>query len=433
MFTMYPDQNPNETVVEFADLISPGFYDIYWDLRDCLHTHYFLKGGRGSTKSSFVSLFIIDDIMADPEANAIVFRKFQSTLQDTVFEQMIWAINALGVEEYWKINLNPLRLTYIPTGQRILFKGLDDPKKQKSTKLPKGYFKYIWFEEADQFAGMEEIRSVLQTLMRSAYHAFVFYTYNPPKSIQSWINTEVTYTRADRYVHHSTYLSVPPAWLGEQFIAEAEHLKKINPSAYEHEYMGAVTGTGGEIFSNVSIRLISDEVIKRWDKNYQGLDFGWTPDPLAWGRMYYDKTRRRLYVYDEIYKLTLSNQKLYEALKDKGYQRDMTTADSEEPRSINELRELGMNIQGARKGPGSVEHGIKWLASLDAIIIDDQRCPNAAREFLTYELEPDGKGGFKAQYPDKNNHTIDMTRYAMESEMTGRGVKVIDKRKAGIR
>jgi phage terminase large subunit len=419
--------------IKFSDLISPGFYDLFWDLQDSLHTHYFLKGGRGSTKSSFVSLYIVAEIMRDPDANAIIYRTFGSTLHDSVYEQINWAINELEVSEHWKVNLNPLRLTYLPTGQKILFKGLDDPKKQKSTKLPKGYFKFIWFEEADQFSGMEAIRSVIQTLMRSEFHSFVFYTYNPPKSIQSWINTEVTYTRDDRFIHHSTYLQVPRHWLGEQFIAEAEHLKATKEDAYNHEYLGAVTGTGGEIFSNVSIRLISDEVIKRWDKNYQGLDFGWTPDPLAWGRMYYDKTRKKLYIYDEIYKLTMSNGKLYETLKNKGYHRDMTTADSEEPRSINELQELGMRIQKARKGPGSVDHGIKWLASLDAIIIDDQRCPNAAREFLTYELEPDGKGGFKSQYPDKNNHTIDMTRYAMESEMTGRGVKVVDQKKVGIR
>lgn len=433
MFTTYPAPQAEETVVEFADLISPGFFGVYWDLRDELHTHYFFKGGRGSTKSSFVSLYIVDDIMADPEANAIIYRKFGSTLQDSVYEQYLWAINALQAEEHWEAKLSPLRLIYKPTGQRIIFKGLDDPKKQKSAKLAKGYWTYIHFEEADQFDGMEEIRSVLQTLIRAESHTAVFYTYNPPKTVAAWINLEVTYTREDRFVHHSTYLDVPRKWLGEQFFAEADHLKQRNEAAYNHEYLGAVTGTGGEIFSNVSIRLLSDEVIKRWDKIRQGLDFGWLPDPLAWGRMYYDTARRRLYIFDEIYGNRITSDYLYQKVKDKGAHRTTTTADPEEPRTIDDLRKKGIAIQKAKKGPGSVEHGIRWLASLDEIIIDDQRCPNTAREFLNYELEPDGKGGFKPDYPDKNNHTIDMTRYAMEADMLGDRTKVGDKRKLGIR
>lgn len=418
--------------IKLSELIAPSFYEIHNDIKNNRYTHYWLKGGRGSTKSSFVSVEIILGIMKDPKANAVVLRKVKETLKDSVFEQLVWAIEKLQVSEYWDIKHNPMELTYIPTGQKILFRGADKPKKIKSTKVSKGYIKFIWYEEVDEFNGIEEIRMINQSLMRGGEEFVVFYTYNPPNSIRSWVNEEVLIEREDRKVHHSTYLTVPREWLGEQFFIEAKHLKKVNEKAYRHEYLGEVTGTGGEIFTNITARKITDEEIKTFDRIKRGLDFGYAVDPLHYTVCHFDKTRRRLYIFYEIHQVGLSNRKVAELIKKENVSNGWITADSAEPKSIAELKEYGLRVKPAKKGPDSVEYGIKFLQDLEEIIIDPERCSNTLREFLNYELEKDSNGNFKADYPDKNNHSIDAVRYALEDEMTNNKMKTIDKRLLGI-
>ena len=248
-------------MTRLSSVIAPSFHTIHRDIKADKHTHYWLSGGRGSTKSSFVAIEIILGIMADKKANAIVLRKVKDTLKGSVDDQLEWAIETLGVEEYWHKSISPLGFTYKPTGQQIRFKGADKPKKIKGSKYSRGYCKFIWYEELDEFNGMEEVRTINQSLMRGGVKFTVFYTYNPPKSSNSWVNAEVQSTRDDRLTHHSTYLTVPHDWLGQQFIIEAEHLKLTKQKAYQHEYLGEVVGTGGEVFDNVQIRKISDEEI----------------------------------------------------------------------------------------------------------------------------------------------------------------------------
>lgn len=405
-----------EPQINLTNVIAPSFYDVHWDIHDGLHTHYWLSGGRGSTKSSFISTEIILGIMADPLANAVVLRKVKDTLNESVKDQLIWAIQALGVEDYWDMPETKLVLTYKPTGQEIRFRGADKPKKIKSMKFAKGYTKFIWYEELDEFTSMEEVRMINQSLMRGGSKFVVFYSYNPPKSANNWVNTEKQLTRPDRLTHHSTYLTVPVEWLGEQFIIEAEHLKETKLAAYEHEYLGSVTGTGGEIFDNIQIRTISDEEIEDFYNVKRGIDFGYGKDPATYNVMHYDRKHKRLYIFHEFYKWKLSNLKLFEHVQEENSNNDMVYADSAEPKSISELMQYGMRVVGVKKGPDSIDYGIKFLQSLEAIVIDDIRCPDTAREFLTYELEKDPNGNFKSGYPDKNNHTIDATRYAMNVE-----------------
>lgn len=404
-------------MVELIQWVAPSFYRVHEYVSSNTYTHYWLKGGRGSTKSSFVSIEMILGMMADPQANGLALRKVGFHLKDSVFEQLLWAIDALGVGEYWLAKLNPLELVYKDTGQKILFRGADKPKKIKSTKFRKGYCKYIWYEEVDEFGGMEEIRTINQSLMRGGERFCVFYSYNPPKSQRNWVNEEVTRQREDRYVHHSTYLTVPRHWLGEQFFIEAEHLRKVKPEAYEHEYMGIVTGTGGEVFTNLTLRQISEEEINTFDHIARGLDWGYAIDPFHYTVNHYDKTRRRLYIFYEIQKVGLSNRGAAELIKKENTSNRMITCDSAEPKSIAELLSLGLHVVGAKKGADSVEYGIKWLQDLEEIIIDPVRCPNTAREFLHYELEQDSNGNFKARFPDKDNHSIDAVRYSREMEM----------------
>lgn len=398
-------------------LIAESFAEVYRDILAGGHTHYWLKGGRGSTKSSFISIQMICGIMGDANANGMALRKVGVNLKDSVFEQLQWAISALGVDHLWKEKRSPIELEYIQTGQRIIFRGADEPKKIKSTKFRKGYCKYLWYEEVDEFSGMEEIRTINQSLMRGGDRFFVFYSFNPPKSQRSWVNYEMQESRPDKLVHHSTYLGVPPAWLGEQFIVEAEHLKKTKPEQYRHEYMGEVIGTGAEVFQNLTIRTISDQEIHSFDRIARGLDWGYASDPLHYTVNHYDKTRRRLYIFYEIHQVGLSNRKAAALIKKENRNNREITCDSAEPKSIAEMREYGLRVIGAKKGVDSVEYGIKWLQDLEEIIIDPQRCPHTAKEFHQYELEKDKYGEFKAGFPDKNNHSIDATRYSRETEM----------------
>ena len=264
---------------------------------------------------------------------------------------------------------------------------------------------------------MEEIRTINQSLIRGGGRFCVFYSYNPPKSRRNWINGEVTQESPNRLVHHSTYLDVPREWLGDAFFVDAEHLKKVRPDIYGHEYLGEVTGTGGEVFRNITARRITDDEIKTFDNVSRGIDWGYAADPFAYTVNHYDKTRKRLYIYFEIYKKGISNRKAAEYIKAENKGNKVIICDSAEPKSIAEVTEYGLRVAGAKKGPDSVEYGVKWLQDLEEIIIDRERCPNTFKEFNGYELESDGNDGFKARYPDKDNHLIDAVRYSREWDM----------------
>lgn len=403
-------------------LIAPSFYSVHHDIKRGRHTHYWLKGGRGSTKSSFISVEIILGMMQDPNANALVMRKVAANLKDSVYEQLLWAIEALGVSHLWKAKLSPLQLSYGPTGQKILFRGADEPKKIKSTKFRKGYCKYIWYEEADEFAGMQEIRTINQSLMRGGSTFFVFYSYNPPKSQSNWVNQESMQPMGNRLVHTSDYRTVPAAWLGEAFLQEAEYLKEINEKAYRHEYLGEVVGAGGAVFDNVVIENIADAQIRTFDRIYNGVDWGYYPDPWAFNRMHYDAARRILYIFGELTRYKKGNRQTADDLLKYGITpNELITADSAEPKSVADYRNYGLNCRGAVKGPGSVDYSMKWLQSLTKIVIDPVRCPDTAKEFTTYEYERNKEGEVISGYPDKENHHIDAVRYSMEPVWKRRG------------
>lgn len=407
----------------------------FWDvLDDCLahkHTHYWLKGGRGSTKSSFIGIVIPLLMMIDGgngiQSNAVVMRKVGDTLANSVYTQILWGIEQLGVQDYWEARINPLSLKYIPKNQQILFRSCsnkDDYRKLKSTKFQKGYCRYLWFEELDEFFSMEEIRSIIQSLLRGGNGYEVFYSYNPPKMVASWVNAESLVVRDDRLVHSSTYLDVPREWLGEQFFIEAETLKANNELAYRNEYLGEATGTGGAVFTNITLRDITDEEINHFDNIADGVDFGYAVDPVCYQQNYFDSTRNKLYIFNEIYKVGMSNKALWEEINKVKVGKSVITADSAEPKSIDELNSFGkIRVSGAKKGPDSIEFGIRWLQNLSEIVIDKTRCPNVAREFSLYEYEKDKYGNFKSKYPDCNNHSIDSVRYSRENDMNFRKIQ----------
>lgn len=407
-------QTKNTATPTLKNKVAPSFYHLHHQIKRHEATHYWLKGGRGSTKSSFLSLEIIKGMMQDGRRNAVVFRRVASTLRESVYEQLIWAIGELGVASKWKTRVNPLTLSY--GKQRIIFRGVDDPLKSKSIKLSHGYFAYIWFEELAEFPEMDTISTVLQSVMRGGSNFWCFYSYNPPESMQSWVNYEAAQPHPDKIVHHSTYLSVPEEWLGRPFIIEAEHTKSVNERKYRHQYLGEITGTGGEVFTNAHAMTMSDEMISCFDRVRAGLDWGWSIDPLAYVEFQYDAKKRTIYIYHEKYGLKIPNRIIAQHILERKLPCSVM-ADSAEGKSIADLRAQGVRISPCEKGKGSVFKTMRMLTDdLDYIYIDPKRCPNTYREFTSYELERDKNGNFKTEYPDKNNHTIDAVRYALETQ-----------------
>ena len=408
----------SETVIDFGKLIAPAFYPVHRDILKGGHTYYDLYGGRGGLKSSFISLEIVLGMMKDPLSNAVIFRKYGVTLRESVFEQMLWAIDELGVSHLWESNVSPMQCIYRPTGQKIIFRGLDKAKKTKSIKVSHGYFKYLWFEELDEFQGPEEIRKGQQSVLRGGSKFVVFKSFNPPITNANWANQYVNEPRSDSYRHKSCYLDAPPEWLGQQFLDDAEHLKETNPKAYEHEYLGIPVGLGTSIFEFLEIREITDKEVGRMDRLYAGVDWGWYPDPYAFILDHYNPREEKIYLIDEKRRQKTANKDTAKWILD-NHAKDLhampygTICDSAEPKSIADYKDLGVwNARAAHKPPGSVEYGMKWL-QCRTIVIDPKRTPHALKEITEYEYERDKDGNVMSGYPDHDNHFVDALRYSL--------------------
>lgn len=408
--------------IRMSEMLAPVFYDFAKDVMRHGHTHYDIRGGRGSLKSSTVSLLVPQLLIANPNTHALVLRKVANTLRDSVFNQYMWAIAELGMAGLWYAKVSPMEIIYRPTGQKIMFRGADDPMKIKSIKVPFGYIAVTHFEEKDQFSGRAEIRTILQSTMRGGDKFWNFESYNPPISRDNWANVDSAEDKPNRLCHISTYLDAPKSWLGEEFLNEAEYLKQTDERAYQHEYLGLPVGTGGNVFERLELREITDDEIKRFDRIYQGIDFGWYPDPFCFIRIYYDVARETLYLIDEHYVNKTSNEDNASWIRDRHYNDFPITCDSAEPKSIADLRASGLDARNAIKGPGSVEYGMKWLQRRK-IVIDKRRTPNAYKEVVGYEYERNKDGEIISGYPDKNNHAIDAIRYGMEPAFRLYGVK----------
>ena len=407
--------------IRLSEKIGPAFYSVAKDVFEHGHTHYDESGGRGSLKSSFISIVVPLLLVNNPGTHALVLRKVANTIRDSVYAQYMWSIGELGMTAFWDAKVSPMELIYRPTGQKIMFRGADDPMKIKSIKVPFGYIAVTHFEEKDQFSGRAEIRNILQSTMRGGSKYWNFESYNPPISRDNWANKDSLEDRPDRLCHKSTYLQAPPEWLGQQFIDEAEHLKETDERAYQHEYLGIPVGTGGNVFDKLELREITDAEVSAFDHIYQGVDWGYFPDPFAFIRLHYDRARETIYLLDEIYENKLSNEQSAQMILRKGYNDVRIICDSAEPKSVADFRAMRLPAFEAIKGPGSVEYGMKFLQRR-TIVIDRKRTPHAYDEFVGYEYERNKDGDIISGYPDANNHLIDATRYALEPVSRRMGV-----------
>lgn len=401
--------------IRMSELLAPVFAPVHTDIRRGGHAEYWLYGGRGSGKSSFVSIEIVLGMMKDPQANALVVRRVAKTLRQSVYEQLCWAIDRLGVDHLWARRLSPMELSYRPTGQRILFIGADDPQKSKGIKVSRGSFKFLWFEELAEFDGMDAVNTITASAVRGDA-AVTFYTYNPPESIANWVNEEALCIHEGRFSHKSSYLDIPPRWLGASFLSKADIMRRTNERAYRHMYLGEVTGTGGQVFENLELRPIPEGEISRMGAFYDGLDFGYYPDPTHWVRVSYDPASLTVYVVDELRRFRTTDREFARLLMER---RDVTASteiicDSASEKPLAELRSEGLrSVVGAMKGRGSVETGIRWLRMRARIVIDPARAPETAKEFAQYEFVKLKNGSFTESYPDRDNHAIDAVRYAL--------------------
>lgn len=417
---------------KISEIITPHFRE-FWVLSKMKeHLKFVCKGGRGSGKSFHIPLRIVVDVMEYP-VSALVMRKVQNTILKSVYENIKAATIVLGVSHLFKFTPSRFEITYKPRGNKIYFLGAEDPERIKSIKDAKFPLAILWIEELAEFKTEEEVSSIEQSVLREELDGKIisesdrkqkypfdytfYYSYNPPKRRTNWCNKKYNtqFVDANTFVDHSTYLDNPH--LTKKFIEEAENTLASKPLKYRHEYLGEAIGAGVVPFENLKFRTITDDEVNGFDNFRNGNDWGYAGDPNAFVRWHYDKKKRIIYAIDEIYEVKLSNRSLAEKIKKKKANDVTTTCDNTEPKSVDELREYSIDARSAKKGPGSVEYGEKWLDDLEAIVIDPNRTPNIAKEFENIDYAVDAQGNIKARLVDLDNHTIDATRYALESDM----------------
>ena len=400
--------------IRLSELIPPSFYDVHDAVKHHKYGTYRLKGGRGSGKSNYIATEVILLLLGNSKLCAAVFMKHGVRLRFGAFNLYVSVIQRMGLESKFKICYSPMQIIYKPTGQVILFRGLDDAMKTKGITPPnKGmYFGITHFEELDQFYGMSEIQTTLESTGRGGNIGYNFECYNPPENKFNWVNEDSRLNISNRLVHHSTYLDMPHEWLGELFFSNAEALKDIDEDAYNNRYLGLETGTGGAVFKNVEYRPITDTEVANFDCIYQGADWGWFPDPYAFVRLHYDSANRTIYLIDEIVEHQKTLEECVKIVINRGYDDYTTQIDNAIPEHEYRYRKCGLSVQPAVKGPGSINLGLEWLENKH-FVIDEARTPVACKEIREYEYSKDKNGDFDGGYMDFNNHCIDAIRYAM--------------------
>lgn len=409
------------------DIIADVYHPIVRKIRRKEVREIVLRGGRGSAKSSVGTILPFELMRNNHNIHCIALRQVKDTLRDSIYAQFQWscdkqAENPMFDRENWDFKLSPLEITYKPTGQKIYFRGADDPGKIKSIKVPFGYIGIVIFEEFDQFIGQEAVRKIEQSVARGGDDILFIKMFNPPISKSNWANQYADEPKDGKIVISTTYKDVPREWLGNTFIEEAEHLQKVNPDAYEHEYGGKPIGIGTEIFKFLEIREITDEEIERQERIYQGQDWGWEPDPKAFIRLSYSHATETVMLIDEDGGTCIRVADMAKRIIDKGYDDYEIRCGVDEIEHINDFRDAGLPAVKAIVKPGSVRRTHEWL-QCRKIVIDPKRTPRAYKEFSNYEHEVDKNGDVIDGYPDKNNHWIDAVRYATSPLSMRRGEK----------
>ena len=409
------------------DIVGRG-YKTFWNFRG---RYRVVKGSRASKKSKTTALWYIYNLMKYPEANLLVVRKTFRTLKDSCFTDLKWAVHRWGVDHLWNFTLSPLEATYIPTGQKIYFRGLDDPLKVTSIAVDNGCLCWMWLEEAYEIMSESDFDMLDESIRGSTPEGLfkqITITLNPWNE-HHWIKKRF-FDSCDPDILALTTNYLCNEWLDKSDLAVFERMKVNNPRRYQVAGLGNWGIVEGLIYENwkeEAYTLITRKeaqegrkgVIRDNLKTVCGLDFGYTNDPTAFVIALLDKDNSRLYIYDEFYEKGLSNKAIAERIKELGYRKERITADSAEPKSIDELKAYGLNVKGAVKGKDSIVHGIQWIQDLEIII--HPRCANFLTEISNYTWDTD-RFGKKLNVPiDDFNHLMDALRYAVERYSMSKG------------
>jgi len=357
------------------------------------------------------------------DANLLVVRKTFRTLKDSCYTELKWAAKRLKVEHLWNFTMSPLEATYIPTGQKIYFRGLDDPLKVTSVTVDTGCLCWMWIEEAYEVMNEADF-DILDESIRGECPEGLFkqitLTFNPWNE-RHWIKKRFfDVCSSDILAITTNYLC--NEWLDASDIRVFEEMKIRNPRRYAVAGLGGWGIVEGLVYENWREEFF-DHTSDEWKAEHPnlesvfGLDFGYTNDPSTLFCGLLDKKNKRLFVFDEMYKKGMSNRMIAEEIKSMGYAKERITADSAEPKSIDELKSLGIRAKGAKKGKDSIRNGIQWIQDLEIII--HPRCVNFLTEISNYTWAED-KFGTKLNEPiDDFNHLMDAMRYALESHIVG--------------
>lgn len=389
-------------------------YATFWNFKG---RYRVCKGSRASKKSKTTALWYITNMMKYPDANLLVIRKTYRTLKDSCFTELKWAISRLKVDAWWEIKESPLELTYKPTGQKIYFRGLDDPLKVTSITVEKGVLCWAWLEEAYEIMSESDF-DTLDESIRGEVPEGLFkqwtITFNPWNE-HHWLKKRFFDVNDDNILAMTTnYLC--NEWLDDSDKKLFESMKKNNPRRYAVAGLGNWGIVDGLVYENWTERAFTLDEIKQC-KTRSGLDFGYTNDPTAFFVGFLDLDAKRLYVWDEFYEKGMSNKVINNKIVAMGYSKERITGDSAEPKSIDELKSMKLRIKGAKKGKDSVMNGVQWIQDLEIII--HPRCTNFITEISNYTWETD-KFGNKLNKPiDDFNHLMDAMRYALEDDIIG--------------
>lgn len=408
-----PKKSNGKKIVSLPEVVGKG-YGTFWKWKGRYRA---VKGSRASKKSKTTALWYITNMMKYPDANTLVVRKTYRTLKDSCFTELKWAIHRLGVDAFWDIKESPLEMTYKPTGQKIYFRGLDDPLKVTSITVDQGVLCWMWIEEAYEISSEDDF-NMLDESIRGAIpegsdlFKQITLTFNPWNE-HHWLKKRFFDNPDDETLAMTTNYKCNE-WLDKADLKVFETMRKQNPRRYNVAGLGDWGIVDGLVYENWKEEAFTLEQIRQQYKieSAFGLDFGYTNDPSALFCGFIDVQNKKIFVWDEMYSAGLSNEKIYQNITEMGYAKEKIVADSAEPKSIDQLKGLGLRVKGAEKGKDSVNTGIQFIQDFEIII--HPRCVNFLTEISNYTWDKD-KFGNKLNRPiDDFNHLMDAMRYALE-------------------
>ena len=425
--------------INLPDVVGKG-YGTFWNFKG---RYRVVKCSRASKKSKTAALNDICRMMQYPNANLLIIRRVGRTLKDSVYADLKWAIHKLGVDDFWICTTSPLEMTYKPTGQKIYFRGLDDPLKITSIAVSKGDLCWMRIEEAYEIENEADFDILDESIRGETPDCFKQITLClNPWNEKHWIKHRFFEDEVGKdadgkpiYKERETpisadgeILAITTNYLCNELLDKAdlevfERMKKNNPRRYQVAGLGNWGTTEGLVFTNFREATVDSETVRTL-KTAFGLDWGFTNDPTAFVEAYIDQDNYKIYIKDEIYKRGLTNKMIADELSYHGYKKARITADSAEAKSIEELKGYGVShIKASKKGPGSINAGIQYIQNFEIII--DPHCVNFITEINNYKWKKDKFGKPTGQPEDSYNHLMDALRYGLEEYQSKKGQWII--------